>query len=270
MHDAILFKILQRKHRYRNPESRLDIPADFMPADEEYASAERYVGQLAARGIAYAHPGHENYPAQFCRMPEPPLFFEYSGPPVWKTSALLAVVGSREINPLSELWMKHHLQEFVRDRRAGVVSGGARGVDQLSHLIAVKNEVPTVFVLPGGLAQLYPRSLEKFRAYGSDRPLCFLSEFEVEQVPHKSFFYFRNRLIAALGRATLVVQASQKSGSLLTIHHCLQMGRPVLTVPAHPELPGFDGNLKLLHEGAFPVSRARDLHDFWLGESWPN
>jgi DNA processing protein len=150
------------------------------------------------------------------------------------------------------------------------VSGGARGVDQLSHQIAIKNYRPTIFVLPSGLLDLYPSNLEDYKKYQSKVPLCFISEFEITQNLHKSHFYFRNRIIASLGQMTLVAQATYKSGSLLTVHHCLENGRPVLSIPAHPEMSGFAGNIKLLQEGAFLISHSRDLLDFWRAETGPN
>jgi DNA processing protein len=73
-------------------------------------------------------------------------------------------------------------------------------------------------------------------------------------------------LIAALGELTLIVQASLKSGSLLTVHHCLENGKPLLVIPSHPEIIGFEGNLKLIREGAYPITSEQDLLDFWNAE----
>ena len=270
MEKAILFKIIQRKFKFRNPQHLDSLPRDFIYTESEYNSASQYLQDLAKYNIKYSHPGKDDFPEQFLKMKEPPLFFEYYGEPLWKNTEFISVVGSREMHSITEQWMKQHLSDFLDQDKIGVVSGGAKGVDQLSHLIAMKKKVPTVFILPSGLLHLYPNSLNSIRSDCMNENVCFLSEFEIHQKLHKSHFYFRNRLIAALGKITLVAQASLKSGSLLTVHHCLEMGKAVVTIPAHPEMLGFDGNLKLLYDGAYSVRNFIDLHEFWVAESWPN
>jgi len=266
MTKAIQFKALQRKLKFRNPNHWLEIPKEIFFTEEELNSARFYLQQLPSHNISFTFPGDPNYPNSFYSMKEPPLFLEYQGPALWTRCHFVSVVGSRELSRLTEQWMKTHLSSFLEACGAGLVSGGARGVDQLAHFVAMKSKKPTVMVLPSGLHQLYPPNLNELVKLGSADHVCLLSEFEKDQKIHKSHFYFRNRLIAALGHLTVVTQASLKSGSLLTIHHCLENGRPVGVVPAHPEMLGFDGSLKLLKEGAFPVQNFQDLLDFWSAE----
>ncbi len=270
MQQALYFKILQRRNRYRNSNNVTELPFGLIYTEAEYEEALQYIKRLEQLQIQYTYPGHECYPPAFLKMKEPPLFLEYVGRPLWLESEMLAVVGSREITSYTESWMKTHLAEFLNAEglNVGIVSGGARGVDQTSHLIAIKNKKPTVFVLPSGLMDLYPRNLVQFREdYLLNSAICFVTEFETHQKIHKDHFYFRNRLIAALGKMTFVTQSSLKSGSLLTVHHCLEIGKPVLTVPAHPEMHGHAGNIKLMQDGAFVVSSSSDLLDFWVAES---
>lgn len=268
MSDAVLFKIIQRQMKFRNSKNLLKIPDAFQYSQPEFESAKDYISNLEKMGIKYSFPGDACYPTEFLKMNEPPLFFEYQGPPLWKTNSFLSVIGSRKIHTLSEQWIKNNLNQFADQKIAGIVSGGAMGVDQLAHLIAIKNNCPTVFILPSGLLNLYPKSLEDFKQLAEKKNVCFISEFESRQNINKSHFYFRNRLIAALGRATLVVQSSLKSGSLLTVHHCLEIGKPILTIPTHPEILGFEGNLKLIFDGAIMVRDFEDLRDFWYSENW--
>jgi DNA processing protein len=272
MQNAIYFKIIQRRNKYRNPKNLLSVPEDLIYTELEYAEAQDYIMSLAKFNIKYTYPTHELYPKQLLKMKEPPLFLEYIGEPIWMSFPMISVVGSREIEALTHAWMRNHFGGFLQncEDHVAVVSGGARGVDQLAHQIAIKNYRPTLFVLPSGLMDLYPKNLDEYKKFQSKVPLCFLSEFEITQQLHKSHFYFRNRIIAAMGQMTLVAQANQKSGSLLTVHHCLENGRPVLSIPAHPEMLGFAGNIKLLQDGAFLVSQAQDLLDFWKAETRPN
>lgn len=266
MMKAIQFKALQRRFKFRNPNHWLDVPKEIYFSEKELHSAQLYLQNLSQKNINYCFPGHGLYPKAFCFMKEPPLFIEYRGPALWTQCDFISVVGSRELSEITQRWMKTHLSAFIEESSVGVASGGARGVDQLAHLIAMKSRKPTVMVLPSGLEQLYPLQLNDLVKLGDSQQVCLLSEFENDQKIHKSHFYFRNRLIAALGHLTLVTQASMKSGSLLTVHHCLENGKPVLVVPSHPELIGFEGSLKLLREGAFPVQNFQDLLDFWNAE----
>jgi DNA processing protein len=271
MDDAVYFKIIQRRQRYRNPNALVSVPPDFSYTDEEFESARVYVNNLKVRKISYCYPGHEHYPAVFLKMAEPPLFLEFVGNPIWISNPLISVVGAREIEDSTERWMRYHLSEFLKKAPdTAIVSGGARGVDQLAHLVSLKEGNPTVIILPTGLSQIYPAELKNLFKVYSKKTLCFLSEFEQNQQINKAHFYFRNRLIAALGSFTLVTQASLKSGSMLTVHHCLQNGRPVVSVPAHPEMIGFGGNIKLLQEGAYIINSFGDLLDFWKAESSSN
>ena len=265
---SILFKILHRQNKFRNPTDLVAIPSNFSYSVAEYHAAENYLDELVRRGVRWTYPGHSFYPTAFYKMKEPPLFLEFQGDPFWMTEVFISVVGSRQISTLTESWLKQHLGRFLKTLGVGVVSGGALGVDQLAHDIALKEQRLTVFVLPSGLGRLYPKSLSEYWTQMASGRLAFLSEFEYQSPLHKSYFFHRNRLIAALGEVTLVAQASLKSGSLLTVHHCLQNGRPVLTVPSHPQILGFEGNLKLARDGAYLVSSADDLLDFWKAEMW--
>ncbi len=264
---STLFKILQRRLKFRNPNHLITIPENFSFSPSEFLEAENYIQKLIEKKINYTFPGDGLYPRAFLKMKEPPLFVEFEGQAFWKDANFISVVGSREISSLTESWMKANLQSFIENSGLGIVSGGARGVDQLAHLLCLKSNRPTIFILPSGLQCKYPQNLSLFQRDEFTANTCFLSEFEFDQALHKSHFYFRNRLIAALGEFTLVAQASLKSGSLLTVHHCLENGRQVLVIPSHPQLCGFDGNIKLIRDGAIPAANQQDLLDFWNAES---
>jgi len=241
----------------------MDISPDFTFTYSEQHEAQKYLDRLAALNINYTYPGDANYPKKFYHMTEPPLFLEYVGRPFWMEYDCIAVVGTRKMHELSRTWMRTHFSQYLQSETVCVVSGGAYGVDQMAHLSALKEGLPTVVVVPSGLVDMYPKQLKQTV---SSNLTCFVSEFEIDQPLLKSHFYFRNRLIAALGELTFMVQAEIKSGSLLTVHHALQSGRPVVTIPAHPSLIGFAGNNKLIHDGAEKVLSGLDLLELWRAE----
>ena len=259
MRTAILFKIIQRQNRFRNPKALVKIPDDIQFTREEFHEAKDYVSQLIKDKINFSYPGEENYPTAFLKTLEPPLFFEYLGAPVWKAMDLLSVVGSRKIHPLSIEWMKSELRSLIKTTVFGIVSGGAIGVDILSHAISVFENRPTVAILPAGLSNLCPFDFKRLAPALLRTGGVIVSEFERTDGAHKNHFFYRNRLIAALGRVTVVVQAQERSGTLLTVHHALQNGKPVLVVPSHPSLSCFRGNQILLQDGASPVYNGADI-----------
>ncbi|MFN3455593.1 MAG: DNA-processing protein DprA, partial [Pseudobdellovibrio sp.] len=193
----------------------------------------------------------------------------YQGDPVWLRYETLSVVGARNMHPLTQEWLFSDMHDFLKMKPSvALISGGAVGVDQASHLVCMRIGRPTVVVLPCGLNRLYPNNLTQLKDYILQAGGCLLSEFENEHSVRKSYFYHRNRLISAFSQITLVAQAERKSGTFLTVHHALQNGKTIITLPAHPRAAEFSGNKFLMREGAFFIHDSNDLHDFWEAESW--
>lgn len=141
----------------------------------------------------------------------------------------LAVVGSRA-NTVAGAEATAEIASAAADAGCTVVSGGAYGIDATAHRVAVAAGTPTVAVLAGGVDQLYPTgNVELLRNVA--RQGVLLAESPPGTRPTRWRFLARNRLIAALGAATVVVEAGARSGALNTAHHAAQLGRPVFAVP---------------------------------------
>ncbi|MDB6426560.1 DNA-processing protein DprA [Curtobacterium sp. 20TX0008] len=141
----------------------------------------------------------------------------------------LAVVGSRA-NTVAGAEATAEIASAAADAGCTVVSGGAYGIDATAHRVAVAAGTPTVAVLAGGIDQLYPTgNVELLRNVARQGSL--LAESPPGTRPTRWRFLARNRLIAALGAATVVVEAGARSGALNTAHHAAQLGRPVFAVP---------------------------------------
>lgn len=221
---------------------------------------------LELLGIQLVCYGTDDYPPECYRMDDPPFTLSYWGTPAWKTEQTLSVVGSREPQRETLEWIEQDLSPFVEKERVCVVSGGARGVDQKSHSVALRKKTPTVVVLPSGLGEMYPSTLKEWVTPVLSGGGAFLSEYDFQQRMHKHLFHHRNRLIAALGRATLIVEARRRSGTLITAQQAAQLGRAVWVVPGHPRDPHFQGSLDLLSEGAQVIRDAQDLTMFFHSE----
>ncbi len=221
---------------------------------------------LAQQGVQFAVYGTDLFPRHCYLMGDPPLTLSFQGSPVWLMEKSLAVVGSREPSQDSLKWLEKDLSEFCRTEKPLIVSGGARGIDQKAHAIALRSACPTIIVLPSGLGQIYPSSLQEWLNPVLASGGCILSEYDYSQKMHKYLFHHRNRLIAALGLVTLLVEGKRKSGTLITAQQAAQLGRPVGVVPGHPYDPHFAGCLDLLSEGATMIRDAQDLSTFFRGE----
>lgn len=162
-------------------------------------------------------------------------------------------------------------RRITRDAaRAGfvVVSGLAIGIDGLAHLQALDAGAATIGVLPGGLGEVYPRHNVQLaqRIAGSargrgvaagrhpDAPGLVLSEYGAgTEDAHAYRFRQRNRIIAALSDYLVVVQATHRSGSMITARHAIDLGIPIGIVPSAPSDACYSGSIELIHDGADAV-----------------
>ena len=218
------------------------------------------------QGIRFIYPGHDLYPASLHRMYDPPLLLSYMGSPIWMSQHGLSVVGSRNPKIESLNWLEQSLPPLLLDNNIYVVSGGARGIDQMAHGLCLRYKTPTIVMVPSGLGELYPGELSKWATDIVRFGGALVSEYPYRQTIRKNHFQARNRLIAGFSLATLIVEAGTRSGTLITARQCTDQGRPLLVVPSHPLETNSRGGLDLLCEGATPVRDAEDLRMFYHSE----
>ncbi|MGB8332631.1 MAG: DNA-processing protein DprA [Polyangiales bacterium] len=172
-------------------------------------------------------------------------------------SRAVSVVGTRQADD-EALDFAYALARNAALNGLAVVSGGAVGVDRAAHEGALDGGGRTVVVLPTGLDQPYPdANHDLFTRVLSDG--CLLTEVGDGAEPQPGRFLKRNRLIAALGRSTIVIQAPARSGALSTARWAKRLGRPIFAVPASPWDSRGSGNLKLLTKGARICARPGDV-----------
>lgn len=209
----------------------------------------------------YCYLGDDKYPKWLAQISDPPLVMSYQGPIELLNDKMgISIVGSREPHELSKSWMRQELYQFIKNNDVIVVSGGARGIDQIAHNIALFLKKPTCVVLPTGLSYKYPKDWMDSQKW-LDQGVLFMSEMKHSSRIAKQNFAYRNRIIAALTPVTLIVEAKQKSGTLITAHHALMENRDLLFVPAHPLQNGFEGSLDLAAYGATLVRNSHDLEN---------
>ncbi|WKE65698.1 DNA-processing protein DprA [Gallaecimonas kandeliae] len=211
---------------------------------------------MARDGVQLLFLGDSDYPALLAESPWPPVRLFVKGRVELLDSPQLAVVGTRKPSPAGRSALG--LVEPLLAAGLILTSGMALGIDGLAHQLALKVGAPTVAVLATGLDQCYPRRhqalFEQIAAQGA-----LVSEMPPGTAALPALFPQRNRIIAGLSLATLVVEAGLKSGSLITARLAADAGREVLAVPGTPFNPQAQGCHQLLKEGAGLVTEPEDL-----------
>jgi DNA processing protein len=168
----------------------------------------------------------------------------------------IAIVGARN----ASLPGRRMAEVLSKDLSANynIVSGLARGIDTAAHTSALSGNGGTIAVLAGGVDVIYPQENEKLYADIADRG-AIIAENPPGYPPTNRDFPRRNRIIAGLSLATIIVEAALKSGSLITAEYALQQGREVMAVPGSPMDPRAQGTNRLIKDGAALVENAGDV-----------
>lgn len=220
---------------------------------EDAARAELRAGSRAGARLIFR--GAADYPPLLAQLGDPPPVLWALGQPALAARPTVALVGARNASSLG-LRMARALAEGLAAAGVTVVSGLARGIDAAAHQAALAGG--TVAVVAGGVDMSWPVENAGLAARMRTEGLI-LSEQPIGMDPQARHFPQRNRLIAGLARATVVVEAAPQSGSLITARAALDQGREVMAVPGHP----FDGRAGgcniLLRDGATLVRGAADV-----------
>ncbi len=209
------------------------------------------------RGIRVVSFQEEEYPRSLRNIHHPPPVLYIEGGLEAQDGLSLAVVGTRRPSPYGRL-MTERLCRELAGRGMTIVSGMARGIDSAAHRVALDSGGRTLAVLGCGLANNYPRENEPLRA-AIGRQGAVFSEFPMGRPPLPQNFPVRNRLISGLALGTLVVEAGEKSGALITAGHAVEQGREVFAVPGNVDSPISRGANSLIKRGAKLVEEVEDI-----------
>lgn len=202
-------------------------------AEQVLRRAEKDGAQL----LYYTRP---DYPARLRPVPDAPVLLYYQGAAELNNARTLAVVGTRQATDYGRE-QTEKLIKGVAAYQPLIVSGLAYGIDIVAHRAALQEGLPTIGVMATGLDSIYPpahrRTAEKMLEQGGG----LLTEFTFGTPPDKYNFPARNRIIAGLTDATVVVEAARKGGALITAELALDYNREVLAVPGRLDQPASEG-----------------------------
>ncbi len=220
--------------------------------------AEAALSDAARLGIRVIAARTPAYPSRLAEIVDPPIVLWTKGEASLETRSV-AIVGSRRATPAG-LAVAHALGRDLAGAGWTIVSGMALGVDGAAHEGALAAGGDTLAVLGCGADIVYPRDHRRLAARIAQRGRI-VSEFPPGIAPRPWHFPRRNRIISGLARAIVVVEASEKSGSLITARLAMEQGRDVLAVPGSAASGRYRGSHALIKDGARLVETMDDVLD---------
>jgi DNA processing protein len=221
------------------------------PRGAESVATER--ARCHTAGVRIITWGEADYPQAFLSLSDPPLAIWLRGNLEPRDRLGISVVGPRRPSAYGHR-QAHRLGTGMARIGTCLISGLARGIDTIAHEAALAAGARTIAVLGSGFDKLYPEEnapLAERIAAGNG---AVISEFPMATPPSPGTFPRRNRLVAALGLGTLVIEAGQRSGALITARIAMELGREVLVVPGAIDNPECVGSNQLIRDGATLVA----------------
>ncbi|MBZ0126619.1 MAG: DNA-processing protein DprA [Rhodocyclaceae bacterium] len=233
--------------------------AELLFSHDAQGEIDRALAWAAEPGNAILTLADAAYPQRLLEAPDPPTVLYVKGRVELLNTPALAIVGSRNATPQGE----SNAMAFattLADAGLTIVSGLALGIDAAAHRGGLRGKGSTVAVIGTGIDRVYPaRNQELARDIAAQGAI--ISEFPLGTPALKENFPRRNRIISGLARGCLVVEAAERSGSLITARLAGEQGRDVFAIPGSIHSPLSKGCHKLIKQGAKLVDDARDILD---------
>jgi len=230
--------------------------AQFRQVDSRYLAATlTWLEQPDSVLLTY---GEAGYPAQLLPVDDAPLILLVKGNPEVLLQPQIAMVGSRQFSHYGEHWGNYFSTGLVHCGFT-ITSGLAIGIDGICHRAALAAEGKTVAVLGSGLANIYPRRHRRLAEQIVEHGGAVISEYLVTDLPMADHFPCRNRIISGLSLGVVVIEASLRSGTLITARYALEQGREVFALPGALGNPMSEGTHWLIQQGAYLVTGPKEI-----------
>lgn len=237
------------------------LTTDAIVAERQRLEPEALLQQHEQDNPRFWTPADREYPRLLLETPDPPPVLYYLGQPDSQEMAgntpMVAIVGTRSPSEYGRRWTRRITEALVNNGFT-IVSGLAEGIDTESHRSCLAAEGRTIAVLGCGTDVIYPWSNRGLYQQVLQSGLV-LSEHPAGTKPDRTFFPRRNRIIAGLCRATLLMEAGDRSGGLITAHYANEYGRDVYVLPGSLDNPKAIGCLKLINKGAHVIVDEQEL-----------
>ncbi|MCM1178321.1 MAG: DNA-protecting protein DprA [Clostridium sp.] len=228
--------------------------------DAEYACAEKELASMEARGFSFICSSGEYYPSSLRECEDAPLglYLRSGSPPesIFHSRTFIAVIGTRDLTPYGKDWCRRIISYLAATEvQPTVVSGLAIGTDITAHRAALEYGLPTIAVIPTGIDGIYPlrHSMDADRIASSPGS-AIITDFPPGTAAIKLNFLRRNRIIAGLCKATVLIESKIKGGGMMTARLAFSYNRDVLALPGRiDDLRSQGCNLLIREKIAEPI-----------------
>jgi DNA processing protein len=220
-------------------------------------SPDRELERLEKLGVQVLMIDDPAYPSHLREIYDPPLLLYVLGQMLREEEPAITIVGTRRITAYGRELAQRFTRELSR-QGVNIVSGLARGADAVAHQVALETGGRTTAAQACGLDQVYPAAHASLARRIAEQG-AIISDYPLGTRPKPEYFPRRNRILAGLTMVTLVVEAPEKSGALITARCANEEGRQVLAVPGGILSPASRGTNRLIQDGAKPVLELSDL-----------
>lgn len=200
----------------------------------------------------------DRYPEKLRRIYAPPQKLYIIGNDKILNEKGIAIIGCRKPSKYG-IEMAYKFAYELSKRGINVISGLARGIDSYSHLGAVHAKGKTIGVLGSGLNNIYPSENKKLCLEIIKNGGAIITEYEPKEKPLAMNFPARNRIISGLSEGILVIEAKQKSGTLITVDHGLDQGKDIFVIPGNITSENSYGTNELIKQGAKLVTNIEEI-----------
>ena len=210
-------------------------------------AAENEANWMSKNNISLCFYTDPDYPKRLKNCVDAPYLFYYKGKNIFNHEKVVSIVGTRNISSYGKDITKKIVEELTPYNTC-IVSGLACGVDSIAHEQALENDLPTVAVLGCGLKTIYPYINDRLAQHIIDKGGALLTEFPFQTKPDRQNFPQRNRIIAGLADATIVMETAKRGGSIITAYLAHSYNRDVFATPGSVFTPQHEGCHELIRK----------------------
>ncbi len=221
---------------------------------------ENYLNKLKENNISFYSFFSEYYPEKLRDIDTPPFVVYVKGKNIYNNSNVITVVGSRRCTEYGKR-VAYELSKDLAKKGVTILSGMAYGIDTFAHKGAVENGGSSIAVLGCSNDICYPKENEELKLK-IETSGCTISEYPITTQPISRNFPIRNRIMAGMCDGLIVVEASQKSGTSITINNALDYGKNIFSVPGSIFNRCSFGTNELIKDGAVPITCADDVMSY--------
>lgn len=228
-------------------------------ASKEYKEkVNNYIEEMENQNIKVITLQDKEYPDKLKNIFDKPIVLYVKGNKDILNDFSLGIVGCREC---SEYGKNTAIQiaECLSNNHINVISGMAKGIDSYAHIGALKGKEKTIAVVGCGVDVVYPS--ENYKLYNDiiQNDGAIVSEYIIGTQPERTYFPARNRIISGMSDGIIVVEAKEKSGTLITVDFALEQGKNVFAVPGNINSKYSKGTNDLIKQGAKPITSLKDI-----------